>query len=157
LIDPRDPLAPLFARPGQPLIWPGQFVLGERYPVQNTFDAIRPQANTAPEPEWTANGSFLVFRRLRQDVAAFWRFMHAEAARLAGKHPSLTGLTAERLAALFVGRWPSGAPIMREPLHDDADLGARKLAANNFQFTEATSAVTLDPGVSEPPDTFPMA
>jgi Dyp-type peroxidase family len=157
LIDPQDPLAPLFARPGQPLIWPGQFLLGEQYPVQNTFDPIRPQANRAPEPPWAANGSFLVFRRLRQDVPAFWRFMHDEVARLVAKHPSLADLTPERLASLFVGRWPSGAPIMREPLHDNPDLGDQKLAANNFQFTNATNAVALIPSAADPADTFPMA
>src|SRR5204862_6718843 len=29
LIDPQDPLALTHARPGQPLLWPGQFVLGD--------------------------------------------------------------------------------------------------------------------------------
>lgn len=157
LIDSQDPLALTHAQPGQPLVWPGEFIVGEKYPVQDDFDVIHPQPNVAPQPAWAANGSFLVFRRLRQDVAAFWRFMHDEAKVLASKYQALRDLTAERLAASIVGRWPSGAPVMRTPLRDSTSLAAHKFAVNNFQFTNATSPVRLIPSVANPPDDFPPA
>lgn len=60
-----------------------------------------------PLPDWTRNGSFVVYRKLRQDVAAFNASMAAAA-------PTV-GLTAEQLGAKSVGRWPSGAPMERVP------------------------------------------
>ena len=69
-IDPADDRARAWARPGQPLVWPGQFVFG--YPRQDRTDALRPFPPHAV-PAWVANGSLLAFRRLRQDVPA-WRF-----------------------------------------------------------------------------------
>ncbi|MBJ8205851.1 hypothetical protein JDS91_32245, partial [Bacillus cereus] len=40
LIDPNDERAQSFSKPGEPLIWPGQFVLG--YLKQNEADLIQP-------------------------------------------------------------------------------------------------------------------
>jgi Dyp-type peroxidase family len=157
LIDSQDPLAMTYARPGQPLVWPGQFVLGEKYPLQNPFNVVQPQLNTPPTPVWAANGSFLVFRRLRQDVASFWRFMNETAESLTMKYSALAGLNAERLASLFIGRWPSGVPIMREPAADNPDLASHMIAVNNFNFTNATNPVRLIPSAAEPPDNFPLA
>jgi Dyp-type peroxidase family len=157
LIDPQDPLARTHAQPGQPLVWPGQFLLGAKYPVQNAFNSLQPQPNSIPEPAWAANGSFLVFRRLRQNVAGFWQLMNSEAKRLAAKHPSLAGLTMERLASLLVGRWASGSPTMRAPLVDAPQLAAHHFAVNNFQFTNATNAVRLVPAAANPPDDFSAA
>lgn len=54
-------------------------------------------------PDWTKNGSFLVYRRLRQDVAAFDQFLTQQAQQL--------GMSSELLAAKLVGRWRSGAPM----------------------------------------------
>lgn len=58
-------------------------------------------------PGWTRNGSFVVYRKLRQDVAGFNASMAAAA-------PGI-GLTAEQLAAKSMGRWPSGAALARVP------------------------------------------
>lgn len=157
LIDPQDSLALTHAGPGQPLVWPGQFVLGEKYPIQDPFNSLQPQPNTPPEPAWAANGSYLVFRRLRQDVPAFWQFMHEQAQALRVKYPALAGLTAERFASLLVGRWPSGAPIMREPAADNPELAAHRLAVNNFNFTNATGTVRLIPSAADPPDNYSPA
>jgi Dyp-type peroxidase family len=54
-------------------------------------------------PPWAKNGSYLVVRRLRQNVAAFEAFLATEAQRL--------GLTTDVLAAKLVGRYRSGAPL----------------------------------------------
>jgi len=101
-----------FASPGVPLVWPGQFVFG--YPSSDRNNG-RPVPSQALAPPWIRNGSLLVFRRLRQDVAAFHAFLRAASASLAAT-PDFPGLTAERLGAMLVGRWPSGLrafPITR--------------------------------------------
>ena len=98
--------------PGQELLWPGEFVLG--YPTQIRTpdpDAEEEGENHQPGPistsgpAWTADGSYLVFRRLRQDVAGFHRFLADTADR--------QGVSKERLGAKLVGRYPSGAPLER--------------------------------------------
>lgn len=157
LIDPSDPLALSHAKPGQPLVWPGQFVLGRQYPVQSALDEVTPQVNVDPQPAWAVNGSFLVFRRLTQNVPGFWKFARDMATELAGKHPSLAGLTATHFASLLVGRWPSGAPIMRTPDADDEAMAAHRIAVNDFQFALATPSVKLLPEAADPPDQFSAA
>jgi hypothetical protein len=102
-----DPLANAYGKPGQLLIAAGEFIVG--YRRQYDQDLLASLDPLPAQPDWTRNGSFLVFRRLRQDVAKFRRFLIAAAANLASK-PEWEGATPERLAALLVGRWPSGAP-----------------------------------------------
>jgi Dyp-type peroxidase family len=64
------------------------------------------------------NGSYLVYRKLEQDVAGFWRFMAREAARLG--HTDTTSII--WLASKCVGCWPSGAPLALAPESDDPRL-----------------------------------
>lgn len=129
LVTPRDPgmppaLARRFARPGQPLLWPGQVVLGA--PAQSPLDPVRPRPRRPlPGPAWCRDGSFLVVRRLRQDVAGFWAL-----ARRAGR---ATGRDPIAAAARLVGRWPGGAPLVTSP---DADDPAQE-RNNDFAY-EAT-------------------
>jgi Dyp-type peroxidase family len=133
--------------PGQELLWPGEFVLG--YPTQIRIpdrDADEKGENQKPGPistsgpAWTADGSYLVFRRLRQDVAGFHRFLADAAAD--------QGVTVEQFGAKLVGRYPSGAPLERtedarkgfdpstaDPsAKDPTILDARRV--NNFEFGE---------------------
>jgi Dyp-type peroxidase family len=119
-----------FGRPGQPLVWPGQFVFG--YPRQRADDAVKPGPVSRGGHAWMDNGSYLVFRRLRQDVAAFRRFVEWESGRLrdAGRERK----TPERLAALLVGRWPKGTALMRNAEGDDADPMADLAEVNDFGF-----------------------
>jgi len=58
-------------------------------------------------PSWARNGSFVAYRRLRQDVAAFRAFT---------QQSPQWGLTPGQLAAKLMGRWPSGAPIQALPI-----------------------------------------
>jgi Dyp-type peroxidase family len=140
----------LYGRPGEDLVWPGEFILG--YP-KTSPDPLVPGPIAPAVPEWTRNGSFLVFRRLRQDVGLFWRTMRDEAARLQNL-PGFGNMTDERLAALLVGRWPSGAPVNRVPDEDDWHLGQEDRANNNFLFDSDTSKLLL---VDQYSDDFPMA
>ena len=96
---------------------PGEFVLG--YPDEAGSVVL-------PQPEWlTRNGSFLAYRRLYQDVAAFREFLQRHGA---------TRDEQEFLAAKLMGRWRSGAPLVLAPRHDDPDLVADPQRSNNFDY-----------------------
>jgi len=108
--------------PGQDLLWPGEFVLG--YPTQiaepESADEIEnenPGPVATSGPAWTADGSYLVFRRLRQDVPGFHQFV-ADAA-------VAQGVSEDQMGAKFVGRYKSGAPLERtESQSADVDTTA---------------------------------
>jgi Dyp-type peroxidase family len=139
----------LFGKPGQQLVWPGQFLLGE--PRQHTEYLVKPAAPPEPPtyPAWARRGSYLVCRRLRQDVPAFWDFAAEAAAR--------TGTTSEHVASMMVGRWPSGAPLMRAVTTDDPALAGDEFANNHFLFDDDTRPVRLSPMPGYPGDSFRQA
>jgi deferrochelatase/peroxidase EfeB len=108
LLTPRlNPIDRDQGKPGQDLNWPGEFVFG--YPDQDGSrngderggDSSIDRAGYPLVPKWARDGSYQVFRRLRQEVPQFHAFLHAR------KEP---GAMAQAFAARFVGRWPSGAP-----------------------------------------------
>ena len=137
---PGDPLGERFARPGQPLIWPGQFIYG--YPTQDLFEGPGPIA--MPPAPWMKNGSFLVFRRLRQDVAAFEEFATRQAGELT-RHLGRT-VTAAEVKAWLVGRWPKGDPLLRAPDAPPPQPG-NDFEQNHFDYASASpdaSVVTTD-------------
>lgn len=148
-IKPDDPRSDLFAKPGQSLVWPGQFLLGMQR--QNPESPRDPDSEEAQKnfPEWAKYGSYLVCRRLRQDVKSFWEFVVTTAASLR--------VPAQQLAAMLVGRWPSGAPVMRTPGSDIPALGADDLANNHFIFDDDTRPPDLIPIPGYPGDTHPQA
>jgi Dyp-type peroxidase family len=84
---------------GQPVLTPP--------PAPTAYNPAPVPPPVQPLPVWTRNGSFVVFRKLRQDVGGFNSSMATAA-------PGI-GLTPEQLAAKSVGRWPSGAPMERVP------------------------------------------
>jgi Dyp-type peroxidase family len=121
--------------PGQDRLWPGEFVVGwprqfdpedqpppgpgpqptAGYPGPTPQPGPEPDSTTKvpatpPKPDWSLNGSYLVFRRLRQDVPAFRQFIEAKSVELQ--------MPAELLRAKLVGRYQSGAPLERT--HDQA-------------------------------------
>lgn len=132
-------------KPGQDLLWPGEFVFGyqgqsAQKPVEEPGDPVH------AGPTWADNGSFLVFRRLRQDVAGFHTFLHEQAQQLK--------LDPKFVGAKIVGRWPSGAPILRAAKADNASLGNDDCANNDFEFFKADPSLA-QPGSPPPPDTVP--
>ena len=150
LIDPaKNPNeARKFARPGQPLVFPGQFVFG--YGLQQNNNPVIP-VHKDDAPTWARNGSYLVFRRLRQDVKAFQDFARRQAALLAAK-PAFSTMTPELLTTKMVGRWPSGTPIIRTPTEDNAAMGKNELANNNFSFLNShAKPIALLPGQAGDP------
>lgn len=124
--------ASLYGYPGQSLVWPGEFVLG--YPASGP-DPRLPGPVSTVGPSWTRNGSFLVYRKLYQDVALFWNSI-ASMRTGAGGDAVFPNDTA--LASRLVGRWPSGAPVSRTPNGDDENLGGDAYENNNFKFDSDT-------------------
>ena len=76
------------------------------------------------------NGSFIVYRKLAQDVAAFWGFMEGESLRL---HRKADAQFMVWLAAKMLGRWPSGAPLVLAPHGDNPALAN----SDDFQYAAA--------------------
>lgn len=139
-----DDLRTAFAAPGRVLVWPGHFLFG--YGRQAEDEPREYNAEDKPRgPEWAVDGSFLVYRRLRQDVDRFERFVEEATAALNEKYENLD-MSPERFGALVVGRWKSGTPVMRSP---DTDLMIGGDAANYFQFGGPLT-------VPLPEDTFPL-
>jgi Dyp-type peroxidase family len=130
-ISDKDQRALRFARPGERLIWPGEFLIGQPRQAIPPDDDLAPGPIVPPQPAWAANGSYLVIRRLNQDVAAFQMFARNGAAALAKEG---LDIDADTFASLLVGRWPSGAPRIRTPDADNAELGQDDFAANDYGY-----------------------
>lgn len=129
-------------KPGQDLLWPGEFVFGYPGQAADAGDIAEPGSLSDAGPTWARNGSFLVFRRLRQDVFTFHNFLNSQAAGL--------GIPADLFGAKLVGRWTSGAPVLRTLGNVDIpDLGKDDCANNNFEFGEESDPIpesgTLNP------------
>ncbi len=98
----QNPADPNQGVPGQDLLWPGEFLLGyARQAGVGGGEEPGPAARSGPV--WTVNGSYLVMRRLRQDVAGFRAFM-AETATAQGISEDLAG-------AKLMGRYKSGVAL----------------------------------------------
>jgi Dyp-type peroxidase family len=157
--DPTQPpsttnkINPAQGKPGQDLLWPGEFVFG--YPRQIPKEAKdakglnpHPGPNSLLEregegnaaPAWAADGSYLVYRRLRQDVGGFHRFLHDQAKALGVKDPA-NASAARMVGAKLVGRWPSGAPVPRTPNDENAKLADDDCRNNHFEFGGDTDLI----------------
>lgn len=104
---------------GDPLE-PGEFILG--YPDENGPVADLPQPQVL-----SRNGSYLAYRRLYEDVALFRDYLRENADDAEGE---------ELLAAKFMGRWRSGAPLVLAPDNDDPELGADPMRNNDFNYKD---------------------
>ena len=103
-----------------PALEPGEFILG--YPDENGPVAGLPQPEVL-----SRNGSYMAYRRLEEHVASFRDYLDEQADTPEG---------AELLAAKFMGRWRSGAPLVLAPTEDDPELGADPLRNNDFNYKE---------------------
>jgi Dyp-type peroxidase family len=102
----------------------GEFLFG----YANEYGKLPSAPRTAAGVDLGDNGTYLVFRKLEQHVARFWRYFH-----VAGGNDARE---AERLASKCVGRWPSGAPLVLAPERDDAQLGADMAHNNHFMYRD---------------------
>jgi Dyp-type peroxidase family len=96
----------------------GEFVLG--YPDEGGSPP------PMPSPEVLGrNGTYVVFRKLHQRVAAFRQYLRAN---------SSTPEAEELLAAKFVGRWRSGCPLALSPERDQPEIGEDPKRNNDFLY-----------------------
>ena len=110
----------------------GEFILGHE--DDYGFAPIIPRA--AGMDEFGRNGTYLVFRQLKQHVAEFWHFLDEATRRPEGaSDPEARA----RLGAKFVGRWMSGAPLVKYP-SGDPHAGASTLSKENDFGYDATDA-----------------
>ena len=163
---PDDPISnPYEGQPGQPLLHPGEFIIGYPRqqpnalpghmgfnplpsavmsgdgPITDPPDAsIDPVGSRQKLPAWAKNGSFLVFRRLEQDVLGFRAFVQSQSVKL--------GISEDLFAAKLVGRYKSGAPLARrmfagldhdqvqvfDPGHCSPELAESDTFNNNFIY-----------------------
>lgn len=106
----------------------GEFVLG----YENEMDVFDPVPAADRMPAFGANGTYLVFRQIEQDVFAFWDFLDKATRRPDGtRNPDAS----EELGAKMVGRWRSGAPITKyrdgDPQRGDPEAFNRE---NDFEY-----------------------
>jgi len=104
----------------EPSIKAGEFILG--YPDESGDLA------QVPIPlELRHNGTFVAFRKFHMDVAAFRRYLRAQASSPEEE---------ELLAAKMVGRWRSGAPLVLAPDRDNPELGSDRNSNNVFSYAD---------------------
>ena len=136
--------------PGETPIHAGEFLLSYR----NGYDTITPAPlisqdmdpnNVLPpsvlapaSKDFGRNGSFLIFRKLGQDVKGFWEYLDAQT-KLLGMES--TKANVEWLGAKVVGRWKSGAPLVQAPTQDDPALAT----SNDFEFMQTDPDVLACP------------
>jgi Dyp-type peroxidase family len=104
---------------------PGEFILG--YPDEDTMTDRRRRLPPAPVDPLGANGTYMVWRKLHQDVALFRRTLRDAAARWPGGDE-------RRLAAKVGGRWQDGAPLATHPDAPDPAFDAAAPGANDFRY-----------------------
>jgi Dyp-type peroxidase family len=107
---------------------PGEFILG--YEDEDTRLDPERGLPSAPADPFGNSGTYMVWRKLRQDVALF-RHVLREAAELYG------GGNHEKLAAKVVGRWPNGTPLVASPDAPIADFDPKTdPRTNGFRYAD---------------------
>ena len=89
----------------------GEFLLGYK-------DEAYEYPNAPLPPLLSRNGTFMVFRKLHENVTAFEKYLEDFGGSFGGK---------EMLAAKFAGRWRNGAPITTYPTEDEAERFVNEL------------------------------
>ena len=121
-------------------MWPGEFLIGQPAQAGPGKPTNAPGPIAPGGPSWAKNGSFLVFRRLRQDVAGWRDFVQSTA--------QSTGLSNDLTAAKLVGRYESGAPLeLTGDLSKDPGYANPSLLAdanvNNFKYSTDRDGIVV--------------
>jgi Dyp-type peroxidase family len=123
----------------------GEFILG--YPDEENVDP------TAPTPDrLSTNASFLVYRKLHQDVAGFRSQLASASALYPGGD--------ELLAAKIVGRWRDGTPVDLSPHNPDPAIVADANRNNAFSYDTDSDGLRCPVGAhvrrANPRDSLPF-
>lgn len=105
----------------------GEFVLG--YPDEDTLVDPSRRLPSAPAEPLGRSGTYMVYRKLRQDVALFRRTLRDAGARFPHGDEEL-------LAAKIVGRWRNGTPLVKSPAGPDPNFTASAPDSNNFRYLD---------------------
>ncbi len=144
----RDGLAQPFVKgsgrrrqPGESKVATGELVLGypNAYGQVTSVPHAKRRRGTREHPYFIPgstervslgfNGTYLVMRKLQQDVAGFWRYCWDAAV---SEQATDVAARAQLIAARMVGRWPNGVPLVEAP---EAERPPRA-ALNDFGFRE---------------------
>ena len=154
-------------KPGQGALPAGEFILGYPHldaapPPPPPPGSYNPPPAPVPDtfPSWAKDGSFFVWRRLRQNVKGFNDFV-AKAAGEAGLPPAL-------IEAKLVGRYKSGAPLeltadeapdfdpqAEDPAIKDPSLADDDAKNNNFVYEPQDADGHLVPRAAHIRKTYP--
>lgn len=85
----------------------------------------------APVPHiLAANGTFMVYRKLHQNVGVFRKFLD----QWSRKYGTGDAAAREKLAAKFVGRWRDGTPVETSPDTPDSTIAQDPNRSTNFTY-----------------------
>jgi Dyp-type peroxidase family len=104
---------------------PGEFILG--YPDEDTRVDPKRRLPNAPAAPLGKSGTYMVWRKLYQDVA-LWRRVIADAAKLYEDGDE------HKLSAKVVGRWTNGAPLVKHPDTAPDEFDPKTAGGNDFRY-----------------------
>lgn len=150
-----QPVLQGFRKPGRPSedydspIAAGEFILGhdneyQEKPLSPTVRASRDSlgrldaAARAGRKDLGLNGSYLVLRKLQQDVEGFNAFVEQKSKELADGGPQDDAKKKEWLKAKLMGRWSNGAPLKPDQL--EAPAPGPHGHSNAFGYSEDDAA-----------------
>ena len=103
----------------------GEFILG--YPDEDTRVDPKKRLPSMPAAPLGRSGTYMVWRKLYQDVAR-WRRVMKNAAKLYEDGDE------HKLSAKVVGRWPNGAPLVQYPDKAPEEYDPKTARANDFRY-----------------------
>jgi len=121
----RDPKA------SEPTIKTGEFIMG----YENEYGQT-PESPRLDGKDLGRNGTYIVFRKLYQDVAAFWNYVASNIPSDEDSQMQIRAMADDDkqvwLASKFLGRWPSGTPMVLAPFKDDPSIDRAQM--NTFLY-----------------------
>jgi Dyp-type peroxidase family len=92
----------------------------------------------APRPPLDSHATFMVIRKLEQDVAVFRSYVEARASELCRKP--------EWVASRMIGRWPNGSAVVRHPDDPGPPAGDTRKLTNKFGYSGDLNGVSCPLG-----------
>jgi len=120
-------------KPGQRVVKPGVVIMGY------AGDPVRDDPGQPARPGFTKDGTFMVFRKLEQNVLFLEDYINKNWPSIPAQPKRGLQLTTEQRKLLFgarlVGRFKSGVPLALSPFIEDP-INQRPERINKFDYTE---------------------